>query len=154
MNTQRELATSGETAQSRGLRWTLGIALPLVAGTAFWWVPSLMGYADVMDDPTTGSVVLGLTVALAFAGGALLRSWWALLIVPAAWLVGQALTQVFMSLGTANLDWSALLPMSGSILLLVGLPLLFSAGLGVLVGQWLARRSAVHTASPTPPLSA
>jgi len=154
MNTQRELATSSETAQSRGLRWALGIALPLVAGTAFWWIPSLMGYADVIDDPTTGAFVLGLTVALAFAGGVVLRSFWALLVVPAAWMVGQALTELFMSLGIANMDSLGLLSMSRSILLLAGVPLVISAGLGVLVGQWMARRRAVHTASPSPPLGA
>lgn len=149
MNVQQPSAPLSETQQSRILRRIVGVVLPLVAGTALWWIPSLFGYADIMDNPTVGYTVIGVTIALAFAGAAVLRSWWALLIVPAAWLVGEILAALVTGLATASVNW-VFLPLSGGLILYVGLPVVISAGLGVLFGQWLARRGTARGGSQTP----
>ncbi len=141
MNIQRQSALSSETQQSRILRWIVGIVLPLVAGTTLWWIPSLFGYADIMDNPTVGYTVFGITIVLVFAGAAVLRSWWALLIVPAAWLVGDILGSLVTWLATASVNW-VFVPLSGGLILYLGLPVVIAAGLGVLFGQWLARGTA------------
>ncbi len=149
MNAPQQSALPIETQQSRILRWIVGVVLPMVAGTTLWWIPSLFGYADIMDSPTVGYTVIGVTVVLAFAGAAVLRSWWALLIVPAAWLVGEILAALVMGLATSSMNWGILL-LPGGLILFVGLPVLISAGLGALFGQWLARRGTARGVSQTP----
>lgn len=149
MNVQRQSALPDETQQSRTLRWIVGIVAPLVAGTTLWWIPSLFGYADIMDNPTVGYTVFGITIALVFAGAAVLRSWWAILIVPAAWLVGDILGSLVTWLATASVNW-VFVPLSGGLILYLGLPVVIAAALGVLFGQWLARRGTARGVSQTP----
>ncbi len=112
--------------------------------------PALRSYADVMDDFTTGSIVFGVTMALSFVAATVLRSGWALLIVPAAWVVGESVTALIMSLGTSNVDWEGALAALAGLIFYAAPLLLIAAGLGMFFGQWLARRAAARGASQTP----
>lgn len=150
MNTQQQVASPRVTLQISSLGWILGVGLPLVAGTMFWWIPALRGYADVMDDFTTGAIVLGVTMALSFVAATALRSGWALLIVPAAWVVGETVTALIMSLGASNVDWEGFLPLLVGVIFYALPPLLIAAGLGMFFGQWLTRRGAAHGANQAP----
>lgn len=114
----------------------LGVALPLIAGTMVWWP---WGVGDMFD---SGWVLFTVAVAggvLAFAGALLLRTPWALLIVPAVWAVGEML-----GLGVATLaaggDWEHFWDTTLMIVWLVILPLALCAGLGSLLGKWLHQR--------------
>ena len=131
-------------------RTMLGVALPVVAATAIWWIPalwSLWSHGDVIVEPGAIIAVVIVTRLLTFAGGALLRSRWALLIVPAAWAIGEMLTTLIWSVAISGLDWltnslnwAIFWPVTGLILAIGSLPVLICAGLGVLFGRWLQRR--------------
>lgn len=66
----------------------LGIALPLIVGSMVWWP---WGVPDIFDAEWVFFTVLLATCLAALVGAILLRSWWALLIVPVAWITGEFL---------------------------------------------------------------
>lgn len=119
----------------------LGGALPFLAGTMVWWIPALWGRADIFDAPTPLYIVIIATLVLAFAGAALLRTSWALLIVPVAWAVGQALTLLVISMSReGGVSWEIIWRSTSVLVSLAALPLVIAAGLGILFRQWLERR--------------
>ena len=123
----------------------LAVALPLVAGSMVWWP---WGVPDVFDaEWVFTTVVLGM-VLTAVVGGALLRSFWALLIVPVAWIVGEILGEVlrlFIGGGWPALQnelhfWDTqmvLIPLA--VVPLIVCALLGSAG-GVVFSKWWKKR--------------
>jgi hypothetical protein len=123
------------------LRSILGVVLPLVAGSMIWWpwgVPDIFDAAWVLY-----TVILG-TVLLVFVGAFLLRSPWALLIVPVAWIGGEFLGAVLGPLvegGWPTLQaqihfWDA----QGTIIPLGLLPIILCMLFGTGLGMWLKER--------------
>lgn len=123
----------------------LGVALPAVAGSMFWlvpmpWTPSGLFAAIPF------AIVAAAIIVLTFAGGALLHSWWALLAVPIAWVLGEALTSVVVSTALYGFGWlidtfngALFWPLTGLIIVLELVPVLACASLGVIYGKWLRR---------------
>jgi hypothetical protein len=81
----------------------LGVALPLVAGSMVWWP---WGVPDIFDAGWVLSTVVVATALLALVGAFWLRSAWALLLVPVAWIAGEILGAVVRPLAEGG--WSAL----------------------------------------------
>ena len=139
---------SPATAQPRGrYRPSLwGVALPAVAGAMLWVVPmpwTPAGLLAIIPFAIVAAALIGLT----FAGGALLHSWWALLVVPVAWVLGEALTSVAVSTALYGIGWlidtfngTLFWPLTGLIITLEAAPVLACASLGVLYGKWLRRQ--------------
>jgi hypothetical protein len=71
----------------------LGVALPLVAGSMISW-PWGGGVGDIFDSEWVFLTVVVATGLAALIGATLLRSPWALLIVPVAWIGGEFLAAV------------------------------------------------------------
>jgi len=119
----------------------LGVALPVVAGSMVWWP---WGVPDIFDaEWVLWTVVLG-TCLLVFVGAALLRSPWALLIVPVAWTAGEFLGAVVRPLVEGG--WPALQAQIHfwdiqGVLIPFGLfPVILSTLLGTGLGMWLKER--------------
>jgi hypothetical protein len=124
----------------------LGAAFPLIAGVLVWAIPQLGGVPDLFDAAGPFVAVLGVTVVLTVVGALLLRSPWALLVVPAAWVVGEALgTAVTYSSVTgrsplASALWWQEVGQVSVVLASLGVPLaVLCAGLGVLLARWSQR---------------
>lgn len=115
---------------------SLGILLPWAAGTTVWWVPAFWwGDGDISDNPVALYVVATVSILVSFAGAALLRSWWALLIVPAAWALGQIMYGLAVSWPVWPDVWHAMAAHIG----LPALVLMACSVPGVLFGQWVTR---------------
>jgi hypothetical protein len=119
----------------------LGVALPMIAGSMVWWP---WGVPDIFDaEWVFWTVVLG-TGLLAFVGAALLRSPWALLIVPVAWISGEFLGAVVRPLVDGG--WTALQAeihfwdAQGTIIQIGVLPVILCTLLGTGIGMWLKER--------------
>ncbi len=91
---QQPVAASAGTGQ--GWNWflrILGIVLAFGAGSAFWYALLAADTAGHHGTPPqgwlVGLVLLGLALWAALAAG-LLRTWWAVLIVPVAFYAGMA----------------------------------------------------------------
>ncbi len=126
----------------------LGVALPLVAGSMLWWpwaVPDSFDAAWVFTTVALG-MVLSVTV-----GAFLLRSAWALVIAPLAWVAGEMLAAVVRPLVEGG--WSALQAASENhlwdaeftLLTLLMTPLILCALLGTAGGiafdAWVKKRA-------------
>jgi hypothetical protein len=118
-----------------------GVALPVVAGSMVWWP---WGVPDIFDAGwVLWTVVLG-TCLLVFVGAALLRSPWALLIVPVAWIGGEFLGAVVRPLVEGG--WPALQAeihfwdVQGVIIPLGLLPVILCTLFGTGLGMWLKER--------------
>ncbi len=129
------------------LMYFLGVVLPMVAGSMVgwpWWVGDIFDAEWVLN---TVVLVMALSV---FAGAFLLRSWWAFLIVPVAWIVGEILGAAlapFVQGGWPALQAASenhLLGVQGMILLFAAAPLFFYTLCGVVCGiafeRWLKKR--------------
>ncbi len=126
----------------------LGVALPLVAGSMIWWpwgVPDIFDAAWVFT-----TVVLGMALSV-IVGAFLLRSAWALLIAPVAWIGGEMLAAVLRplveggwpALQAASEDhlWDAELTLlSLAVTPLILCTLLGTAG-GIAFDEWLKKRA-------------
>jgi hypothetical protein len=123
----------------------VAVALALFAGTVMWWVPRLFSVPDAFDAEGPFFTILGVLFVLALIAGALIHSWWALLIVPVAWTVGEMLS---MTLAYAGAEFD---PMQGwwghfwsinSVIIPMGLaPVILGTGIGALIGAlWLRRQ--------------
>jgi hypothetical protein len=126
----------------------LGVALPLVAGTLVWGIPWLWGTPDIFDAAGPFLTVFGATALLTFVGAALLRSWWALVVVPAAWAIGEMLgTVVRYALLPGDwaqsdlLWWQHFWKVTATLVPGGTLAVFIVAGLGVGFGLWPKRRS-------------
>jgi hypothetical protein len=159
------LVTEQLTARSRDLFGNallsiVGILLPLAGGFLAGWPWYRMGYVgDFIPPLPFWGTVLSLVV-----GAALLRSWWAVLIVPVVWSAGATLAGYILQPflwgwdctsitnitcpGAYSPGWSAVQAMLGSGLLWRGLgfillPLLacatLGAGIGVALSNWLKK---------------
>jgi hypothetical protein len=157
---ERQAGARGETRfppfpgvsqrQRRNRRSLLGVALPAVAGSMLWVVPMLWspsGFFAFISFATVAAAIIALT----FMGGALLHSWWALLAVPAAWVLGETLTSVAVSTALYGLGWltdtfngALFWPLTGLVIALEAAPVLACASLGVLYGKWLRRQGLWH----------
>lgn len=82
---------------------TLGVVMSLVAGSMVSWP---WGVGDIFDAEWILNTVVVATGLLALVGAFLLRSKWALLIVPAAWIGGELLGAVVRPLVEGG--WTAL----------------------------------------------
>jgi hypothetical protein len=148
---QKQMATHldkrSEPTLTSPRRWSyvllsiLGVALPMLAGSMVWWP---WGVPDIFDaEWVFWTVVLG-TVLMAFAGAALLRSPWALLIVPVAWIGGEFLGAVVRPLVDGG--WPALQAeihfwdAQGTIIQIGVLPVILCTLLGTGLGMWLKER--------------
>lgn len=123
----------------------LGGAVAAVCGFALYW---LLATVQEAIHPTLGDV--GTTIAavalLAFVGAVsafLLRSWWAILIVPACFLVFWYLGGIIDALlpGRLYQPWelSGLAGMLGLFALYILPPLLAGAAIGAAASQWASR---------------
>jgi len=126
----------------------LGVVLPLVAGSMIWWswgVPDIFDAAWVFT-----TVVLGMVLSV-IVGAFLLRSAWALLIAPVAWIAGEILAAVLRPLVQGG--WPALQAASENhlwdaeftLLTLAVTPLILCTLLGTAGGiafdGWLKKRA-------------
>jgi hypothetical protein len=119
----------------------LGGALPMIAGSMVWWP---WGVPDIFDAGWVfGTVALG-TCLMVFVGAALLRSPWALLVVPVAWIAGEFLGVILRLLVEGG--WPALqaevhLWDAQSVIIPLGLLLVIPCMLlGTGFGMWLKER--------------
>jgi hypothetical protein len=124
----------------------LGVALPLVAGSMIWWpwgVPDIFDAAWVFT-----TVVLGMVLSV-IVGAFLLRSAWALVLAPVAWIAGEILAAVLRPLvqggwpalqaASENHLWDAELTLlSLAITPLILCTLLGTAG-GIAFDEWLKK---------------
>jgi hypothetical protein len=145
MLSQQLLATSER--QQRTVQVILGVALSLVAGALVWGVPWLWGTPDLFDAAGPFLTVVGLTALLTIAGAALLRSWWALVIVPGAWAIGEMLgAAVHDSLlpgdwaQSAALWWQHFWKVTATLVPGGVVAVFLLAGVGVAFSLWLQRR--------------
>jgi hypothetical protein len=148
------LQERSEPAPASSRRWRdllmpiLGVALPLVAGSMIWWP---WGVPDIFDAGwVLATVVLGMVLSV-IVGAFLLRSAWALLIVPVAWIGGEMLAAVLRPLVEGG--WPALQAASENhlwdaeltLLSLAFTPLILCALLGTAGGiafdEWLKKRA-------------
>jgi hypothetical protein len=146
---RQERSQSLPPAPERGWRIAevaLGVAFPLIAGVLVWAIPQLGGVPDLFDAAGPFVAVVGVTAVLTFVGALLLRSPWALVIVPAAWVIGEALgTAVTYSSVTgrsplASVLWWQEVGQVSATLASFGVPLaVISAGLGALLARWSQR---------------
>lgn len=119
----------------------LGVALPLVAGSMISWP---WGVGDIFDAEWVLWTVVVATCLLAFVGATLLRSPWALLIVPVAWIGGEFLGAVVRPLVEGG--WPALQAeihfwdVQGTIIPLGVFPVILCALFGTGLGMWLKGR--------------
>lgn len=130
----------------QGWNWFLGIlgvVLAIGGGIAiiyafhtFWW--SAEG-VPTFPDWLVWVAIIG-SVVLAVAAAALLRSWWAVLIVPVAFYVGGYLA-LLMASGFDFQQWSnAFLTVSFSVMLFTLPPAIVGTVIGVPIGKWVAKR--------------
>jgi len=116
----------------------LGVALPFANGFLFGWgvAPESVGYV----------LVLGMLMVL--VGAFLLRSWWVLVMVPVAFVVGNVLGEMWVPLMQsgwpawppalqAEIHWS---PTVVLLILSLLVSLLFGTGLGIVFKQWREKR--------------
>ena len=123
--------------QSRGrvLSLVLAGALPLLAGTMVWWP---WGPGDMFDSELTFWTVVVSGLVLALLGGGFLRSMWAVLVIPCAWLVGEMASSVVVTLiqgGTFNNFWDV----TSMFVAWATVPLAVCGGFGALLGKWWHR---------------
>lgn len=91
---QQPVAPSAGTGQ--GWNWFLrisGIVLAFGAGSAFWYALLAADTAGQQGTPPQGWLVALVLLALvvwAALAAALLRTWWAVLIIPVAFYIGMA----------------------------------------------------------------
>lgn len=126
----------------------LGITLPLVAGSMIWWpwgVPDIFDAAWVFT-----TVALGMVLSV-IVGAFLLRSAWALVIAPVAWIGGAILAAIVRPLleggwpalqaASENHLWDAELTLlSLALTPLILCTLLGTAG-GIAFDKWLKKRA-------------
>jgi hypothetical protein len=147
------LVAASEPTPASPRRWRdrlisiLGVALPLVAGSMIWWpwgVPDIFDAAWVFT-----TVVLGMVLSV-IVGAFLLRSAWAILIAPVAWIAGEILAAVLRPLvqggwpalqaASENHLWDAeLMLLSLAITPLILCTLLGTAG-GIAFDDWSKKR--------------
>jgi len=114
----------------------LGITLPMLAGALVSWP---WGRGELFTAAWVfGTVVLGMVLSVV-SGACLLRSRWALVLAPVAWVVGELLGAVLIPLLQGG--WPALQAeqqfweAQGTILALAFSPLVLCAALGA--GGWV-----------------
>jgi hypothetical protein len=122
---------------NRGSSWitvtrVLGSMAPFVCGLATIWLLQSLGSMLALG--------LGLLALIGVGSALLLRSWWALAVIPATYLVGWIAGGVLH----ASLPGNAWEPgtevlMLGMFALFMLLPLLVGAAIGTLISQWLWR---------------
>jgi hypothetical protein len=106
----------------------LGIAVPFV-------VSLVCSYVDL-------SILLvpWMALLLGVVSAALLRSWWALLVLPIAFTIGT-LPGILSSSGAPNVTGSGFIAGATLFVLLALVPLMFGAAIGVPLGRELERLS-------------
>jgi hypothetical protein len=127
----------------------LGVALPLVAGSMIWWP---WGVPDIFDAAWVFiTVVLGMALSV-IVGAYLLRSAWALVLAPGAWITGELLAAVVRPLVEGG--WPALQAASEqhlwdaefTLLSIAVTPLILCTLLGTAGGiafdEWVKKRKA------------
>ena len=119
----------------------LGVALPLVAGSMISWP---WGVGDIFDAEWVLWTVVVATCLLVFIGATLLRSQWALLIVPVAWIGGEFLGDVVRPLveggGPALQAETHFWDVQGTIIPFGLLPVIPCTLFGTALGTWLKER--------------
>ena len=124
----------------------LGIMIPVIAGSMVLWWP--WGF----DTESVLNMVILLAAVSVTIGGALLylvfRTWWACLVAPFAWLIGEFLGAVvhpiieggWLSMQAQGNFWGE----QGTITLFALVPLMIcaflGAGIGIRISEWLERR--------------
>jgi hypothetical protein len=121
----------------------LGVALPLIAGSMFWWpwgVPDFMDSQGVFITVVLAGVV-SVTVGaflLCFAFSAM----WVAVFAGVAWIVGEFLGLLVRTLvegGSSQLlTWEPFWSVQGSLILVALVPLLFCMAFGAAVAsRWM-----------------
>ncbi|HEX8996629.1 MAG TPA: hypothetical protein VF812_11405 [Ktedonobacterales bacterium] len=119
----------------------LGGVIVAVCGLVLYWLLAALQEAihPTLGDVGTTITALGLLALVGAVGAYLLRSWWAILIVPACFLVFWYLGGVIDALlpGRLYRPWelSGLAGMLGIFALVILPPLLVGAVIGVAVSQ-------------------
>lgn len=121
---------------------------PLVGGFLFGWLAAFRAPEAV--DPNAGFGNALIVFLFAFIGALLLRSWWALLIVPVADMLGQIGANLVLA-PLVQGGWLAVQErfaqyFSGGIWMAIGglgvmwiLSLIGTAGIGIALGKWLQK---------------
>lgn len=124
----------------------LGVAVAAVCGLALYWLVSALQEAltPVVGETASSFASLGAVALIGAVSAYLMRSWWAVLIVPASFLVGWYLGGVIDALlpGRLYKPWelSGLGGMLGIFAIYLAPPLLAGATVGVTIYQWLRAR--------------
>jgi hypothetical protein len=133
VETKRSLMTEEEWKRTNLLLVILGIEIPLLGGFWVW-----------NNDPWYYVMIFSVAI-----GAFLLRSWWAILVVPVVFAIGVTLGILFLPFLQSG--WPAVQAILGSgmmegmdFLLFLGTPAVIvlasiGAAIGVLLGKWIKR---------------
>ncbi len=111
-------------------QWLLGIGVALAGGIVGAWPNVWMSLAPVLFFIGMGSLL----------GGALLRSWWALIAVPAAAVGGMVLINLAYTLVMEGPE-AITFPGDVDIFIILGLlPALVTTPIGIALGQFIVSR--------------
>ena len=117
------------------LRRVLGVLVPLAAGFVFSWLLDINALAS--EGPFTFITLLLVTTGLAgIVGGFLLRSWWAVAIVPIALVVGVLFGSLIRTGTIAQGPIEEVGPLAAVVLTMYLVPTALGALIGTAVGRW------------------
>ena len=122
------------------LRSVLGVAVALIGAFVVFGIPQ-QALLNSLYPPVGTAVLLFEIILLAILSGGLLRSWWALLIVPVVFGIGFFLSNVIAQGGIDLVAWAA----SGFegvdiFVVLLLTPLAVGAAIGVALSKWVLPR--------------
>ncbi len=129
---QNNMHWPGEVAWRGWSLWlrVLGVAVAFVGGFAFSF-PNPLPLALVIVEP----------IVLAIVSAGLLRSWWAMLIVPVAFSMGFFLGNIFQMGGFDLQSWVASGFEGVDILVILGVvPIAIGAAIGTPIGKKIEQR--------------
>lgn len=136
-------------ATGQGWNWLLrilGIVMAFGGGIALMATAALLPWNTIpeADNWTLLGVLVAESLFWGFVAALLLRSWWAILIVPVAFSAGIYLYMLYQAFQWSGFNLQQWLPSSGDAMpywMLRGtLPATIGAVIGALFGKWVGRR--------------